>query len=186
MDVRKVKRNDPKTIMQSFHNDPKTKEKYLNRVKAHAAADEIIKGQYWENGKGCAVGCTIHGSNHQAYETQLGIPEWLARLEDQLFESLPNGKAKLFPQAFLSAISVGVNLEPVRWKFCAFLLRENLERVLSLKIDDDIKQQVVSAIRKCLAVHQSARSAESARSAARSAAWRGGVVGGEVGGGVGV
>ena len=39
----------------SFHNDPKIKEKYLERVKAHQEADQIIKGLYWEDGKGCAM-----------------------------------------------------------------------------------------------------------------------------------
>lgn len=54
--------------MKSFHNDQKIKTKYLARVRAHQKADEIIKGQYWEDGKGCAVGCTLHSSNHNAYE----------------------------------------------------------------------------------------------------------------------
>lgn len=47
--------------MKAFHNDKKIKAKYLARVKAHIKAGEVIKGKYWENGKGCAVGCTIHG-----------------------------------------------------------------------------------------------------------------------------
>ena len=63
--------------MRAFHNNPAIKEKYLARVRAHAAADEIIKGQYWQNGRGCAVGCTIHSSSHKAYEDELGIPRFL-------------------------------------------------------------------------------------------------------------
>ena len=62
----------------SFHSDPSVKKKYLSRVEAHAKADEIIHGTYWENGKGCAVGCTIHSGRHQDYETELGIPRRLA------------------------------------------------------------------------------------------------------------
>lgn len=34
--------------MLAFHNDHRIKEKYLNRVKAHAAADEFIKGKIGE------------------------------------------------------------------------------------------------------------------------------------------
>lgn len=41
-----------------FHGKPAVKAKYLKRVRAHAKADEIVSGRYWENGKGCAVGCT--------------------------------------------------------------------------------------------------------------------------------
>lgn len=89
--------------MKAFHNDPKIKAKYLKRVRAHAKADEIVKGRYWEDGKGCAVGCTIHSSNHSAYETELGIPRILARLEDTLFENLPNVLAKTWPYKDISS-----------------------------------------------------------------------------------
>src|ERR1700730_6830463 len=99
--------------MKSFHNDPKIKAKYLKRVKDHFKADEIVKGKYWENGKGCAVGCTIHDSNHKLYETELGIPEWLARVEDTIFEGLPNERAKLWPEQFLKAIKPGKNLNKI-------------------------------------------------------------------------
>jgi hypothetical protein len=64
--------------MLAYHNDPKIKAQYLRRVRAHEKMDEIIQGKYWERGRGCAVGCTIHGSDHTQYETELGIPEWLA------------------------------------------------------------------------------------------------------------
>jgi hypothetical protein len=38
----------------AFHGSQEIKDKYIARVKAHQEADQIIKGQYWENGKGCA------------------------------------------------------------------------------------------------------------------------------------
>jgi len=60
--------------MLAFHNNPAIKEKYLARVRAHRVADEIVKGRYWENGKGCAVGCTLHSGKHMSYESELGIP----------------------------------------------------------------------------------------------------------------
>ena len=164
--------------MLSFHNDRSVKEKYLSRLRAHAKADEFLKGQYWENGKGCAVGCTIHSNQHKRYETELGLPEWLARLEDRIFEGLPNAAAKTFPVQFLEAIPIGVDLTPLKWQFCAFVLRENIEQVLALKIDATLKVEVVSAVQKALAVHEEAiktgkfaDAAWSAASAAESAAW---------------
>ena len=71
--------------LRAFHNDPAIKAEYLARVAAHEKADEIAKGFYWEGGRGCAVGCTIHGSSHMKYQTTLGIPVMLARLEDRIF-----------------------------------------------------------------------------------------------------
>ena len=108
--------------MKTFHGKQSVKDKYIERVKAHAKADEIVQGSYWENGKGCAVGCTIHGSDHKKYETELGIPEEIAYLEDTIFERLSNEEAKDFPLRFLEAIPVGVDLshvipELVIWQF---------------------------------------------------------------------
>jgi hypothetical protein len=91
----------PATELRAFHGDPTVKDKYLSRVKAHRDADQIIHGIYWEGGKGCAVGCTIHSANHSSYETKLGVPAWLAHLEDRLFEAMDNGRAKDWPVEFI-------------------------------------------------------------------------------------
>jgi hypothetical protein len=116
--------------MRAYHNDPTIKEEYLARVMAHRLADEIIKGTYWQDGKGCAVGCTIHSNNHNAYETELGIPTVLARLEDGIFESLPNERAKIWPEEFLRAINVGADLSGVWPKFAIWLLTDEIYGVL--------------------------------------------------------
>lgn len=110
------------TTLATFHGKQSIKSKYLERVRAHEAADEIIHGVYWENGKGCAVGCTIEGSDHERYETELGIPKEVAFLEDVIFENLENGEAKKFPAQFLNAVGVGKDLSKVTaqvviWQF---------------------------------------------------------------------
>ena len=110
------------TLLRAFHNKPSVKRTYLSRVRVHAKADQIIHGTYWENGKGCAVGCTIHGSEHSKYETELGIPRILAKLEDVLFERMANGHAKAFPLQFLSAIKVGADLSMVWPKYAHWML----------------------------------------------------------------
>ena len=72
--------------MKAFFNDEKIKEVYLQRVTEHEKADEIIKGQYWENGKGCAVGCTIHSSNHA--DTAAAKSKWRVAQSEKLLELL--------------------------------------------------------------------------------------------------
>ncbi len=161
--------------------------------------DMILQGTYsqgtGDNWRGCAVGCSIHSLNrlqnkryttddHTVYEEALGIPEWLARLEDTIFEGLPKDDAMKWPLRFAKAVPVGKDLESIKWKFCAFVLSRNIERVLTLNIADELKEQIVSSIRGVLVLHEeaiktgvwgesaawSARSAaESARSAAESA-----------------
>ena len=110
--------------MLAYHNDVAVKDKYVRRVLAHQAADEIEKGFYWTGGRGCAVGCTIHGNNHKAYETELGIPQLLARLEDGIFENLPLQRAKLWPAEFLQAVNVGADLSGIWPKFAIWMLTD--------------------------------------------------------------
>lgn len=136
--------------MLAYHSDTKIKAKYLKRVRAHEAADEIIKGQYWQGGKGCAVGCTVHSANHNAYETELGIPEMLARLEDVIFEGLPAKKAKEWPERFLKAIKPGADLSRVGYQFMYWNLTENL--VLKDSDNPALQKAIIevrAAIKQC-------------------------------------
>ena len=128
--------------MQAYLNQPSIKRTYLNRIRAHAKADQIIHGTYWENGKGCAVGCTIHGSDHGKYETELGIPRILAKLEDVLFERMANGHAKEFPLQFLSAIKVGSDLSMVWPKFAHWMLLDPEHGVIRFAKKEKTKQAI--------------------------------------------
>ncbi len=91
--------------MIAYLNDPQLKADMLAELDEHRRLDQIVKGTYGEgtNGdwKGCAVGCAIHSlnrkrgtkystSDHTAYEVGFGIPQMLARLEDGIFENLPD------------------------------------------------------------------------------------------------
>ncbi len=138
--------------MKAFHGDPKVKEKYLARVKAHRKADQIVQHKYWEDGKGRVVGCTIHGSNYQAYETELGIPIQLAYLQDWIFENLPNGEAKNFPVDFLESIPVGVDLKPVFHQFLHWLLVAPEDGVIQYAQDEE-EEQVKEAILSVADLH---------------------------------
>src|SRR6266571_3733387 len=110
--------------MKAFYNDPKIQKKYIDRVRAHQKADEIIQGKYWENGKGCAVGCIVEKpvNAHQALEKELQIPQMLGHLADRIFEGLTVEEAKKFPLRFIKAISLGSDLSKVGYKFQVWLL----------------------------------------------------------------
>src|SRR3990167_4401170 len=99
--------------MLSFNNDQQLKKAIVTEMEKHSKNDQIIKGTYGEmNGKwrGCAVGCAIHSINavlkkefetddHTAFEKAIG-PEWLARLQDSIFEGLPEVEAPQFAVDF--------------------------------------------------------------------------------------
>jgi hypothetical protein len=103
-------------VLRAYHNDPAIKAKYLARVREHARLDHLVQGTGWESGRGCAVGCTLEAYDHSRYPIELGIPEWLAHLEDRIFEGLPWDEARSWPERFLDAIPVGADSEPVQWQ----------------------------------------------------------------------
>lgn len=120
--------------MQAYLNNPELKQQVIAGLQAHYEADEIIKGTYWQNGKGCAVGCILHDLNpgkspemYARFEIELGIPQIVARLIDKIFEGLPNEEAKEFPLKYMSAIPVGTDLSLV-WPHLAIFLLDEAER----------------------------------------------------------
>jgi hypothetical protein len=114
----------------AYHSDQEVKSAVLAQLQAHHDADEIIKGVYWQRGKGCAVGCTIHSGNHVEYEPRFGIPQALARIEDRVFEGLPNDRAKLWPLQFMDAIRPGADLSRIWPQFAVWLLTDKSHGVI--------------------------------------------------------
>jgi hypothetical protein len=151
--------------MKAFHGDPAVKEKYLARLKAHHEADEIIQGAGFNDGHGCAVGCTLNKYDHSAYENELGLPQWLAHLEDRVFEGLPLKKAQQFAVDFLEAVPAGADVDKVRWQLAFQRHTRARDRLLLNK--EAYAVQCVAAIEQVMAyceleIKGSAESAESA------------------------
>ena len=174
----------------SYKNDPDLKKKFVKEVLWHQQQDKILQGTYGDNTddgwKGCAVACSLRSldkingvtdleeeySDHKRYESELGLPEWLAKLEDTLFEGLPRAEAEKWPVRFAKAIPVGADLESLKWKFSVYLMKENIDRVLALEISSELKEQVVSSIRGVLVLNEEAiKTGVWDESAAESAAW---------------
>lgn len=126
----------------AFHGNAKIKKFYLDRVRGHEKADEIVKGKYWEDGHGCAIGCTIHGADHAKYETKLGIPRQIAELEEDIFEGLPVKEGEAFPAKFLNIIIPGADLSQVRNKFLHWLLMDKTNGVIKYAKTDRTKKAI--------------------------------------------
>ena len=132
--------------MKSFHNDINVKRKYVARTEAHRKADEIIRGTGWDGKRGCAVGCTLECYNHAQYPIELGIPEWLAHVEDTLFGGISADRAMFWPSEFLLAVPVGVTERQfevnVKAPFLVLVLESALET-----FDNEKFPNVTNAIR---------------------------------------
>jgi hypothetical protein len=175
--------------LKAFHGDKSLKSALIKELKWHKEQDKIIQGTYETDGKYCAVGCSIHSLNlkkgttfitidHSIYETQLGIPVALARLEDTIFEGLTKIKCAEFPLKFIQAIPVGANLAMVAPKFIIFVLEDCLKNaepdgVKAITTVIKLWSSVVAGKNPKQAAWSAARSAarSAAESAARSAAW---------------
>lgn len=122
--------------LRAFHGDPSIKARYVARMKAHIAADELIKGIYAEGDpksgtfKACAVGCTLHSGNHAAAETEIGFPQILMHLEDSIFEGLALEDGQNFALEFLECVPVGADLTLVAARWLHWLLVDKKDGVI--------------------------------------------------------
>jgi hypothetical protein len=137
-----------------------TKSEFVAELKAHQAHDDFIRGTYWnaEQRKGCAVGCSIESvsrlkglgltkfSNHGHYPALLGIPEWLARVEDSIFEHIPVERSKTWPVEFADAINEGAPLEKIQTPFLIMLLEHSLASMDACKFDGEAFPAVRAAV----------------------------------------
>ena len=93
-------------------------------VTEHVAANRVVQGQYWENNKGCFIGCLNHSDDPLGAEAKYGIPIMVQRIAESIFENLPADEAKSFFTALPDAIhSDGMDLSRVSWQFLATELR---------------------------------------------------------------
>src|ERR1700688_2215079 len=114
-----------------------SKDDFIAEIKSHMEKDLFIKGTYKEidsknSFKGCAVGCSIQSikninKDHSLYEKYLGIPIWLAKIEDSIFEGLPFDLSKEWPLRFSMAIKVGANLNRILPKILIWIIKSTLK-----------------------------------------------------------
>jgi hypothetical protein len=174
------------------------KAEFVNELKKHQKMDSFVRGNYWNEAdqKGCAVGCSLKSiatikdikikqfNNHAEYETHLGIPEWLARVEDTLFEGMSLDKSKTWPVDFAKAINTGADLDKVKVPFICIILEHSLVSISKARYDavkypqvKDAIDQTAKAVKQMIKAQKSGAEKEiqaaaySADSAAYSAAY---------------
>ena len=151
----------------SFLGDKSIKDAKIADLKQHEKLDNMIHNNYFNSKekKGCAVTCTIFSpaefstgkvdtrNIHKRFETVLGIPRMLARLEDRIFEGLPVAESKKWPLSFIKAIPVGVDLSKVWRNFIVWLLIDDTCGVIKFAENEDSRkaiQNVAAAFERSL------------------------------------
>jgi hypothetical protein len=130
--------------MRAFHSDPAIKAKYMARVRAHREADTIVQGIGWEDGRGCAVGCTLDAYDHSRYPIELGVPLQLAYLEDRLHELQPLHDSLAWPERFLDTIQVGADLSRVWPQWAVWMLTDQTHGIILYAGDcDDVRAAIL-------------------------------------------
>lgn len=174
--------------MLTFHGKEEFKQELIGLARKHREQDEFIKGTYSddeaESFRGCSVGCLINDinkktgktyeySDHEKLAKELGWPEFVCRLQDSIFEGLPDPLFKEWTERLIEAIPVGKDISRALPKF----LIKTVDRLPEKERRDVVES--IAAVRKVLvewdvtgtADVEAARSAESAAWSAESAAW---------------
>jgi hypothetical protein len=152
------------TELVTYLNTPSLKVALLAEIEQHEQADLIVKGTYGQlNGvwHGCAIGCSLRSLNilqhqrdpnvntnvHARYVTELGLPLWLAYLEDNVFERLPDDLARTWPRRFAEAIPVGTTVDDlVLAKILRWVLADETFGVRAAVADATIRGSVDGVI----------------------------------------
>ena len=90
--------------------------------------------------------CTLNNYSHAAYETELGIPQAIAQLEDGIFENLEIKLAMEWPEKFLAAIEPGADLSLVMARWFVWMLVDPTDGVIKY-----VKSSKAKAAIQCVA-----------------------------------
>jgi hypothetical protein len=102
----------------------KNTEQLRIEVRDHLAADAVVRGRYWEDGKGCFIGCLAHSDDPELAFERFGLPIAVLRIAEGIFEALPDDEGRAFFAALPDAVGRdGKDLSRVHWAFLASELR---------------------------------------------------------------
>ncbi len=133
----------------AFKNTPTTQEQALAEAKAHREADQFIQGTWWEDGKGCSLGCQFHSrkkateSYFEAAHRETGMPLDVCYMQERIFEGLPNNKAVFWNERVYSAIKPGADLSMVIPKLMLWMLVDKENGVVKYTKSGSLQEKAV-------------------------------------------
>lgn len=144
----------------------------IAQLEAHYARDEIVQGLGWDGHRGCSIGCVLHAYDHYMYPAMLGMPVWMARLQDAIHEGLPPAEAREWPLQWARAVPEGIDVEPVRDKVAIRRLGWLLEHVAPAWPEGGYGEQCQDAIRRIIQALRSGEVEAASAAEAGDGHWR--------------
>lgn len=154
-------------MITAWFGESDLKSAVMERLREHRRMDTIVQGVYFNDGRGCHLGCITHASKntHRVAERLFGIEQRVGYWLEIIFERLPKEDCAAWVLESTEAIPVGADLSRCHHHFCAWLLGPSE----LLTITDD-NRDAIEAVR---VLHQRAASGltvtDEQWSAARSA-----------------
>jgi len=118
----------------------------------HRKQDLLIKGSFWKGHKGCSVGCYVKTGDepHAKLAKRSGMPEYMHRLQDIIFEGLPDKTRFHWSEVFFKAAPVGLSDEGynknIKIPFLIYVLKSTLTTFNHIK-NPDVKKAVDTVIK---------------------------------------
>lgn len=135
-------------MLTAYHNDVALKEKLIREIPLYR--EKLLQDfRYCSAFKRSLIWEYVSDFNNDGdkicakYETKLGVPRVLARLENNgIFESLFEERAKTWPQEFLAAIPVGADLTQVWPQYAVWLLVDEKHGIIQYANSDQSRAAI--------------------------------------------
>lgn len=108
----------------------------IEMAQEHQEADRYLQGKWWDQGKGCSLGCMFHSdvlnpkadNYFAAAERATGIPYTINLFQERIFEWLPAHEANLWTLQFYRLRPSEKDLSQVVDRLMLWILDDELRR----------------------------------------------------------
>ena len=118
-------------MKSAFHGRTDVAATLIARLKNNAQAERLALSAFaWTGEKGSMVGCMLENADASLWESEFGLPQWLALVADKAAEETrATESAVAFGTRLLETIRPGADLTPVGSQFILWLLDDLKARI---------------------------------------------------------
>jgi hypothetical protein len=141
--------------MQAFLNKQSHKDEVLARLHHHEARGLLVPGgARWNGDSGTVVGCILQSDDLALWESEQGLPRWLALLLDGLGNAVPAHQVEEMAARTLEAVPLGADLQSMGSAMLLYFLVDSTGGLALVAQEaglEDLLQEIAEAHRLCVA-----------------------------------